>query len=82
MLDARKPTLSHDFSAWIPTTATVAILLLIGGSIISTTVFIKVFTAALTAVMAYLAVSFVCHAVAMICDVLGGLGSIFQSWRG
>lgn len=81
MLDAKKPTIAQDISDGIPVVATLAILALIGGSIISTTVFVKVLTGALTAVTAYLAVCFACHAIAMICDVLGGLGSVFQNWR-
>ena len=81
MFDAKKPSLARDIPDWMPILATIAILVLIGGSIISTTVFIKVLTGALTAVMVYLAVCFACHAVAMICDVLGGLGSIFENWR-
>ena len=81
MLDVKKPAIARDLPDWVPIIATIAILVLIGGAVISTTVFIKVLTGALTAVMAYLAVCFACHAVAMICDVLGGLGSIFQSWR-
>lgn len=81
MLDAKKPSIARDIPNWMPIVATIAILTVIGGSVISTTVFIKVLTGALTAVMAYIAVCFACHAVAMICDVLGGLGSIFQSWR-
>lgn len=81
MLDAKKPSIARDIPDWMPIVATIVILALIGGSIISTTVFVKVLTGALTAVFAYLAVCFACHAVAMICGVLGGLGSILQSWR-
>ena len=81
MLDAKQPSIARDSPDWIPIVATIAIPAVIGGSIISTTVFVKVLTGALTAIMVYVAVCFACHAVAMICDVLGGPGSIFQSWR-
>ena len=81
MLDARTSSIARDLPDWAPIAATLAILALIGGSILSTTVFVKVLTGALTAVFAYLAVCFTCRVVATICGALGGLGAVFQSWR-
>ena len=48
MFDAKNPSIDCDITDWVPIVATIAILELIGGSIISTTALVKVLTGALT----------------------------------
>ena len=66
---------------WLVFAIAAGIVGLLIGSAITVKVLFAVLTCALTAVLAYVAVCFACHTVASLSGALGGLNTVFQSWR-